>query len=65
MLSATMSMAHLHNEEFTMLEWYRCETDYTGIMAETEQLLYYLLHQFSRRYRGHGHHIIPFSTYKC
>ena len=34
----------LHNEEFTMLEWYRCETDYTGIMAETEQLLYYLLH---------------------
>ena len=34
-----------HNEEFTMLEWYRCETDYTGIMAETEQLLYYLLHQ--------------------
>lgn len=34
----------LHNAEFTILEWYRCETDYTGIMAETEQLLYYLLH---------------------
>lgn len=34
----------LHNAEFTILEWYRCGTDYCGIMAETEQLLYYLLH---------------------
>lgn len=34
----------LHNPEFTILEWYRCETDYAGIMAETEQLLYYLVH---------------------
>jgi elongation factor P--(R)-beta-lysine ligase len=34
----------LHNAEFTILEWYRCGTDYFGIMAETEQLLHYLLH---------------------
>jgi len=34
----------LHNPEFTILEWYRCEADYTAIMEEMEQLLYHLLH---------------------
>ena len=33
-----------HNPEFTILEWYRCNTDYAGIMEETEQLIYSLLH---------------------
>ncbi|WKZ28683.1 MAG: EF-P lysine aminoacylase EpmA [Patescibacteria group bacterium] len=28
-----------HNPEFTMLEWYRTETDYRGIMDETEALV--------------------------
>lgn len=29
----------LHNPEFTMLEWYRAGTDYTGIMDELESLV--------------------------
>lgn len=29
----------LHNPEFTMLEWYRAETDYLGIMDELEELV--------------------------
>ncbi len=28
-----------HNSEFTILEWYRTDTDYLGIMEEAEQLL--------------------------
>ena len=28
-----------HSAEFTMLEWYRTDTDYLGIMEETEQLV--------------------------
>ena len=29
----------LHNSEFTMLEWYRVEADYTDIMQDCEELL--------------------------
>ncbi len=29
----------LHNPEFTILEWYRVGTDYTGIMEDTEDLI--------------------------
>jgi lysyl-tRNA synthetase class 2 len=29
----------LHLPEFTMLEWYRCETDYLGLMEECEAML--------------------------
>lgn len=29
----------LHNPEFTLLEWYRTETDYRGIMEDTEQMV--------------------------
>ncbi|MCX8043069.1 MAG: EF-P lysine aminoacylase GenX [Desulfobacterota bacterium] len=32
-----------HNSEFTMLEWYRTETDYLGILDETEELIAYLI----------------------
>ncbi|MDD5252177.1 MAG: EF-P lysine aminoacylase EpmA [Patescibacteria group bacterium] len=28
-----------HNPEFTMIEWYRAQTDYTALMADTEQLV--------------------------
>lgn len=30
---------HLHNPEYTMLEWYRTNTDYRGILNETRRLL--------------------------
>jgi lysyl-tRNA synthetase class 2 len=29
----------LHLPEFTLLEWYRCETDYLGLMEECETML--------------------------
>jgi len=29
----------LHLPEFTLLEWYRCETDYLGLMEECESML--------------------------
>jgi lysyl-tRNA synthetase class 2 len=29
----------LHNPEFTMLEWYRVDADYTGIIEDTEKLV--------------------------
>lgn len=29
----------LHNPEFTMLEWYRADTDYQGIMNDVEQMV--------------------------
>jgi lysyl-tRNA synthetase class 2 len=40
----------LHLEEFTMLEWYRCDADYFDLMADCEKFLRYLIkgihHQF-------------------
>ncbi len=30
---------HLHNPEFTMLEWYRAHADYLTILADTEKLI--------------------------
>jgi lysyl-tRNA synthetase class 2 len=33
---------HLHNPEYTMLEWYRVGTDYMGVLAETQKLLCYV-----------------------
>jgi elongation factor P--(R)-beta-lysine ligase len=30
---------HLHNPEFTMLEWYRVEADYMGIIEDAERLV--------------------------
>lgn len=32
-------VSELHNPEFTLLEWYRRETDYTALMRDTEQLV--------------------------
>ncbi len=32
----------LHNPEFTILEWYRANSDYRAIMADTEALIRYL-----------------------
>ena len=33
-----------HNPEFTMLEWYRCGSDYTGMMSDMERLVKSLPH---------------------
>ena len=32
----------MHNPEFTMLEWYRADTDYRGIMDDVENLIYFV-----------------------
>jgi len=32
----------IHNDEFTLLEWYRAGTDYEGILAETRELIPFL-----------------------
>jgi lysyl-tRNA synthetase class 2 len=33
---------HLHLSEFTMLEWYRADSDYQGMMRETEDMIYFV-----------------------
>lgn len=33
---------HLHNPEFTMLEWYRADADYMDVLAETRDILRHL-----------------------
>ena len=38
---------HLHNPEYTMLEWYRTETDYLGILQETRRMLSYVAAKIS------------------
>ncbi len=35
-------LTRLHNPEFTLCEWYRTEADYTDIMQDTEELIYFL-----------------------
>ncbi len=36
------SFGGIHNSEFTMLEWYRANSDYKQIMVNTEQLVFFL-----------------------
>ncbi len=38
----TENMSHTHNPEFTILEWYRVNADYTDIMADCEELLVFI-----------------------
>lgn len=33
------TQSKLHNPEFTILEWYRIESDYTALMTDTEELI--------------------------
>jgi len=46
----------LHNPEFTILEWYRTETDYMGILADMERLVQFICSELRRppriEYRG-------------
>lgn len=39
-----------HLEEFTMLEWYRCDADYFDLMADCENLLRYLIKEIHRQF---------------
>jgi lysyl-tRNA synthetase class 2 len=41
-----------HLPEFTMLEWYRCHSDYTELMTDCENLLRQLLPQGHINYQG-------------
>ena len=38
-------VSSLHNPEFTMLEWYRVQADYTGVMKDFEQLFTKIIRQ--------------------
>jgi lysyl-tRNA synthetase class 2 len=49
-----------HNPEFTILEWYRCNTDYVNIMEETEQLIYSLVHDAAIRHTSQPAYTFPF-----
>ena len=42
--SGKVSGAEMHLPEFSLLEWYRTETDYLGLMAECELLFHRLAH---------------------
>jgi lysyl-tRNA synthetase class 2 len=49
-----------HLPEFTMLEWYRKDTDYLGLMEECEELLLFLSHEldFGDRFSYQGQEIL-------
>ncbi len=54
-----------HNHEFTILEWYRSQADYTDIMQDCEDLLLFLLHQLQPQaanqltYQGREYDLSP------
>lgn len=48
-----------HNSEFTILEWYRTNADYTQIMEDCEALLLFILQYCQARAAGT---VIPFAT---
>ena len=43
------SFGGLHNPEFTMLEWYRANSDYLQIMKDVEKLVYFLNKKINHR----------------
>lgn len=44
------SFGGIHNPEFTMLEWYRTNSNYNQIMKDTEELIYFL----AKKMKGSG-----------
>ncbi len=50
----TEDMSRTHNPEFTILEWYRVNSDYTDIMADCEELLVFINAYLQRSSSGHG-----------
>jgi len=45
---------HFHNPEFTLLEWYRVNTDYKGTMKDCENLVRYVLGDRKSKVRYQG-----------
>lgn len=45
-------VSRLHNPEFTMLEWYRINADYTGIMKDFEDLFVKIIGDVKLTYQG-------------
>lgn len=48
-----------HNPEFTILEWYRTESDYQQIMTDCEQLLRFLVKSDTLSYQGKNYDLSP------
>ncbi len=44
--------SHTHNPEFTILEWYRTDADYTDIMEDCEDLLLFINTYLTRSKKG-------------
>lgn len=45
-------VSRLHNPEFTMLEWYRINADYTDVMKDFEQLFVNIIGSKKLKYQG-------------
>lgn len=41
-------VGHLHNHEFTILEWYKLKADYKQLMKEIEQMITYVAKQLAK-----------------
>lgn len=50
----TEDKSRTHNPEFTILEWYRVNADYTDIMADCEEILIFINTYLERSRAGHG-----------
>lgn len=50
----TEDQSKTHNPEFTILEWYRVNADYTDIMRDCEELLVFINTYIQRSRPGHG-----------
>lgn len=57
------SFGGTHNIEFTMLEWYRANSDYKEIMEDTEELVYFLNKKINNssylKYQGNKINLTP------
>jgi lysyl-tRNA synthetase class 2 len=54
------SQGHLHNSEFTMLEYYTMEADYMDSLTLTEELFKFLYHELNNEEKNHIKSIVPF-----
>jgi len=57
--------SRLHSPEFTLLEWYRADTDYTSMMADCEVLLRHCAEKLEiKTYRFGGDEANPFKPWQ-